>query len=69
MKYVVRRAIASVVIIPAIAGMYLVAYALLLGMAIEPTARLAEVWNTGLVLGAISSFVFILTAPMVGKEN
>lgn len=58
MKYVIRRAIAGVVITPLVASAYWLMYASLVGLATEPSAMPIEVWNNGLMLGIISSVIF-----------
>lgn len=58
MKFVVRRAVASVVITPAVAGLYFYLYAGLVAVATEP-APPSEVWSNGLVLGLMVSVWFV----------
>jgi hypothetical protein len=62
MKFVIRRAVAGVVITPLVAGLWfaLVVDFILLGGV--PNATPTEVWNTGLGMGVIVSLWFALGA-------
>jgi hypothetical protein len=50
-KFVIRRAVLGVVIVPAVAGIYFVGYAVLIGAGAGANAMPSEVWNNGLALG------------------
>jgi hypothetical protein len=50
-KYVIRRAIAGIVIVPAVATAWFVIYAVLVGLGATPTSSPAEVWGMGVMLG------------------
>jgi TM2 domain-containing membrane protein YozV len=62
MKFVIRRAVAGVVITPLVAGLWfaLVVDFILLGGVANATPM--EVWNTGLGMGVIVSLWFALGA-------
>jgi hypothetical protein len=60
MKYVIRRAIAGLVITPIVASAYWLLYASLVGLATEPSAMPIQVWNNGLMFGIISSVMFVV---------
>ena len=62
MKFAIRRLLAGVVIVPAIAGTYFVGYASLVGAGATPTATPSEVWNNGLLFGAVATLWFSLSA-------
>lgn len=62
MKYVVRRAIAGVVVIPAVASMYFGLVALLIGLGAEPNQTPTEVWNIGIAIGWLVEIVLVATA-------
>lgn len=62
MKFVFRRLLLGVVIVPLIASGYFVVYALLIGGGAEPTATPSEVWNNGLMFGVVSTLVFAVSA-------
>lgn len=58
-KFVIRRAIAGIVIVPATAVIYFVGYALLVGAGATPTATAPEVWNNGLWLGGYLTLILM----------
>jgi len=58
-KYIIRRAILGIVIVPATAGIYFVGYAGLVGAGATPTATAPEVWNNGLMLGIVATLVLM----------
>jgi hypothetical protein len=57
-KYVIRRAVAGIVITPLVALVWLIGIAVLIGMGAEPTASAGQVWLDGLWLGVAVSVVF-----------
>jgi hypothetical protein len=65
---IVRRLLASVVITPAIAGVYVLIYTLLVAYGAEPTDTALGVALNGLWFGAVASLAFAL-APLVWKRN
>lgn len=58
MKFVFRRLLCGVVIVPFVAGVYFAGYAMLVGLGAEPTATPSEVWNNGLLFGVATTIVF-----------
>jgi hypothetical protein len=58
MKFYIRRAVLGVIATPVIAGIYFAGYALLVGAGADPTATPAEVWNNGLMIGAMLAVAF-----------
>lgn len=58
-KYIIRRAIAGIVIVPATAVAYFVGYALLVGAGAGATSTPQEVWNNGLFLGFYVTIVLM----------
>jgi hypothetical protein len=65
---VARRLLASVVITPAIAGVYVLIYTLLVAYGAEPTDTALGVALNGLWFGAVASLAFAL-APLVWKRK
>jgi hypothetical protein len=65
---VARRLLASVVLTPAIAGVYALIYTLLVAYGAEPAHTALGVALNGLWLGAVASLAFAL-APLVWKRN
>jgi hypothetical protein len=63
MKYVVRRLIAGVVLIPVVAVVYTALYAYLVLIGGEPTSSISEVFATGLGIGV----AFALALQFVNK--
>lgn len=59
MKYVIRRAVAGVVITPLVASLWFVLVAGLIMLGGEPNATPLEVWNTGLLGGVFVSLLFV----------
>lgn len=68
MKYAFRRLLAGIVIVPFMAVVYFVGYAMLVGLGAEPTATPSEVWNNGLVIGVIATLVFAGSALVKASE-
>ena len=62
MKFAIRRLLASVILTPAVAGLYFVIYASLVGLGANPTATPSEVWTNGLWLGVAVSLWFVISA-------
>jgi hypothetical protein len=50
MKFVIRRAVVSVIAMPVVAGAYVMLNAVLIGLGAEPTATASECFITGLFL-------------------
>jgi hypothetical protein len=59
MKYVIRRAVVSIALSPAIAGAYVLGYAMLVGLGAEPTTDVAGAWSNGWLIAFVSSIGFI----------
>ena len=66
MKYLVRRLVAGVVIVPVIAVAYFVLVALLIAGGAGANATPLEVWNNGLWAGVIATLVFAGSALFKG---
>jgi len=58
MKYVIRRAVASIVLVPAIALAYVVLCAMLIGLGAGASFGIAEAWNNGFTFGIAGAVVF-----------
>lgn len=58
MKYVIRRLIAGVVLIPLVAVAYTALYAYLILIGGEPTSTIQEVFYNGLGMGVIVGLLF-----------
>jgi hypothetical protein len=58
MKYVIRRAVAGVVAVPVIAGVYVLGMAGLIGLGAGGSFSIEQAWSNGLVLGFASAVVF-----------
>jgi len=67
-KYVVRRALAGILITPAVASAWVLIYALLVANGAGQSSSLSEVWTNGLVLGSIISLVFACSAIKIKGE-
>lgn len=63
-KFVIRRALAGVVIVPAVAGIYFVGYASLVGLGAMPTATASEVWENGITIGITLTLVLMFWEPL-----
>jgi len=59
MKYVIRRAIVSIALAPAVAGLYVLGYAVLIGLGAEPTTNVAGAWENGWLIAFALSVVFM----------
>lgn len=62
MKFVIRRAVAGVVITPLVAGVWFALVVDLILLGGVPNATPMEVWNTGLGMGVIVSLWFVAGA-------
>ena len=62
MKFVIRRAVAGVVITPLVAGVWFALVVDLILLGGRPNATPLEIWNTGLGMGAIVSLWFVAGA-------
>lgn len=60
MKFVIRRVIASVVIVPVVAFAYVALYAYLVLAGGYATSRFADLWFTGFWLGGIVAVLFVV---------
>lgn len=63
---VVRRLLAGLVITPAIAGAYVLGYALLVAYGATQSSTLNEIISNGILIGGMFSLVFAL-APILDK--
>ena len=59
MKYEIRRLIASIVLAPLIATIYVLAYAVLVGLGATPTTDISGAWSNGWLIAFAISVVFI----------
>jgi len=66
LKYIIRRAIAGIVIVPATAVIYFVGYAMLVGAGATATSTAQEVWNNGLFLGVYLTIILMFW-ELIGK--
>lgn len=62
MKFVIRRAVASVVLTPLVAVGWVFVYAGLIALGGEPSSTIGEVFVNGLWLGGIVSVMFVADA-------
>lgn len=58
MKFYIRRAVVAVVASPAIAGIYVLAYAVLVGLGATPTTDVASAWSIGWSLAITVGLMF-----------
>lgn len=58
MKFVIRRAVASIVLVPAVAVLYVVACAVLIGAGAGASFTVGEAWNNGLLFGVLVAVWF-----------
>lgn len=63
-KFVIRRALAGIVIVPATALIYTIGYAMLVGLGGTPTASVGEVWGNGLMLGIVATAYLMFHEPI-----
>ena len=68
MKYAVRRLVAGIVIVPAVASAYFVMVALLIGAGAGANASPSEVWVSGLSAGVAVTLVFAGLALFKGAK-
>lgn len=59
MKYVFRRLVAGVVLVPAVAVAWVAINATLIGLGATPTASVKDVLMAGFVLGLMIEIVFV----------
>lgn len=60
MKFVIRRAVASVVIVPAVAFAFVAMYAFLVLAGGTATSRVADLWSFGFWIGGVVAVVFVV---------
>jgi len=58
MKFVIRRAVAGVLLMPVVAGLYVAVYAVLVGAGANPTADFTAVVGNAVVIGWAFVVVF-----------
>lgn len=66
MKYVIRRLIASVVVVPIVAGLYVLGIISLVMLGFQPTANIDEVYANGWLIGIVSGIAFVFY-PQLSK--
>jgi cyanate permease len=59
-KFVIRRAVAGVVIAPLVAGLYVVAVGLLIGLGAGRSVSIETAWSNGWVFGLLSAVAFVV---------
>ncbi len=59
MKYVFRRSVLGVVLVPLVAVAWFVFYATLVGLGADPTASPSQVFNDGLLFGFAIQLWFV----------
>lgn len=59
MKYVFRRAVLGVVLVPLVAVAWVFIYAVLVGLGAEPQSSPREVFNDGLFVGVVLELFFV----------
>ena len=62
LEVVARRLLASVVILPSVALAYIIGFGLLVGLGAEQGVSTSQILNNGIMLGAIASLWFALSA-------
>jgi hypothetical protein len=69
MKYVFRRALVGIIIIPVVAMVW-VLFSAILGMVFAlPMSSVNRVWNDGLWLGLLATIMFAITPLLNGKRR
>ena len=58
MKFVIRRAVAGLIAVPVVAGLYVFGVAVLIGLGAGASFGIEQAWANGLVLGFASAVVF-----------
>jgi nitrate reductase NapE component len=64
MKFVIRRAVAGLLLVPVVAVAYVAGYAVLVGLGAEATTDLAGAFSTGLFFGAIVAVGFAFATQL-----
>ena len=67
-KYVFRRLLAGIVIVPLVAVAYFAGCVVLIGLGAEPHGTPSEVWSLGLMFGGVATVAFAVMA-IKGKGN
>lgn len=58
MKFVIRRAVAGLLLMPVVAGLYVAGYAVLVGLGAGATTDLSGVVANGVLVGWVFAFAF-----------
>lgn len=66
MKFVIRRAVVGVLVVPAVAGAYVFGYLGLMLLGAENGLKIEEIWNNGMLIGVVTAVMFTF-APQVNK--
>jgi hypothetical protein len=66
MKFYIRRAVAGIIAVPVVAGLYTLAYLWLVIAGAEPTVSSEEVFTNGLWIGGLVA-VMLTFSPQVSK--
>jgi hypothetical protein len=76
MKFVIRRAVAGLLLVPVVAGLYVAGYVVLGLLGAGMSITLDEVWANGLLIGFVCAVAFAfatqldrLAYKIVGEEN
>ena len=64
MKFVIRRAVASVVLAPVVAGAYVLGCAILIGLGAGASFTSAEAWSNGWLVAGAFAIVFTFSAQL-----
>jgi type III secretory pathway component EscT len=76
MKFVIRRAVAVLLLVPVVAGLYVAGYVVLGLLGAGMSITLDEVWANGLLIGFVCAVAFAfatqldrLAYKIIGEEN
>lgn len=64
MKFVIRRAVLGLVVVPVVAGTYFVSYAVAYAFVGGASISTSEVWNTGLTIGFVLAVAFAFATQL-----
>jgi hypothetical protein len=64
MKFVIRRAVAGLLLVPAVAGLYFVGYLALVLLGAGMPITLDEVWANGLLIGFVCAVAFAFATQL-----
>lgn len=64
MKFVIRRAVASVILAPVVAGAYVLGCAVLIGFGAGASFTSAEAWDNGWLVASAFAIVFTFSTQL-----